>query len=213
MKFNEQQLRLYAVTDSSRLPGVSLAQQVEGVLKGGATMVQLREKHLSREQFRAEALEIKAICQRYGVPFLINDDVDLALEVDADGVHVGQEDMEAGRARQRLGPDKIIGVSAHNVAEALRAQAAGADYLGAGAVFPTGTKGNVTALAYETLQDICRSVDIPVVAIGGIGPDNLPTLAGSGIRGVAVVSALFAQPDPEGAARRLRALAEELVSP
>ncbi len=213
MKFNEQQLRLYAVTDSSRLPGVSLAQQVEGVLKGGATMVQLREKHLSREQFRAEALEIKAICQRYGVPFLINDDVDLALEVDADGVHVGQEDMEAGRARRRLGPDKIIGVSAHNVAEALRAQAAGADYLGAGAVFPTGTKGNVTALAYETLRDICRSVDIPVVAIGGIGPDNLPTLAGSGIRGVAVVSALFAQPDPEGAARRLRALAEELVSP
>ena len=213
MKFNEQQLRLYAVTDSSRLPGVSLAQQVEGVLKGGATMVQLREKHLSREEFRAEALEIKAICQRYGVPFLINDDVDLALEVDADGVHVGQEDMEAGRARQRLGPDKIIGVSAHNVAEALRAQAAGADYLGAGAVFPTGTKGNVTALPYEILQDICRSVGIPVVAIGGIGPDNLPTLAGSGIRGVAVVSALFAQPDPEGAARRLRALAEELVSP
>lgn len=213
MKFNEQQLRLYAVTDSSRLPGVSLAQQVEGVLKGGATMVQLREKHLSREQFRAEALEIKAICQRYGVPFLINDDVDLALEVDADGVHVGQEDMEAGRARQRLGPDKIIGVSAHNVAEALQAQAAGADYLGAGAVFPTGTKGNVTALAYETLRDICQSVDIPVVAIGGIGPDNLPTLAGSGIRGVAVVSALFAQPDPEGGARRLRALAEELVSP
>ena len=213
MKFNEQQLRLYADTDSSRLPGVSLAQQVEGVLKGGATMVQLREKHLSREQFRAEALEIKAICQRYGVPFLINDDVDLALEVDADGVHVGQEDMEAGRARQRLGPDKIIGVSAHNVAEALRAQAAGADYLGAGAVFPTGTKGNVTALAYETLRDICRSVDIPVVAIGGIGPDNLPTLAGSGIRGVAVVSALFAQPDPEGAARRLRDLAEALVSP
>lgn len=213
MKFNEQQLRLYAVTDSSRLPGVSLAQQVEGVLKGGATMVQLREKHLSREQLRAEALEIKAVCQRYRVPFLINDDVDLALEVDADGVHVGQEDMEAGRARQRLGPDKIIGVSAHNVAEALRAQEAGADYLGAGAVFPTGTKGNVTALAYETLRDICRSVDIPVVAIGGIGPDNLPTLAGSGIRGVAVVSALFAQPDPEGAARRLRALAEELVSP
>ena len=190
MKFNEQQLRLYAVTDSSRLPGVSLVQQVEGALKGGATMVQLREKHLSREQFRAEALEIKAICQRYGVPFLINDDVDLALEVDADGVHVGQEDMEAGRARQRLGPDKIIGVSAHNVAEALQA-----------------------ALAYETLRDICRSVDILVVAIGGIGPDNLPTLAGSGIRGVAVVSALFAQPDPEGAARRLRALAEELVSP
>lgn len=213
MKFNEQQLRLYAVTDSGRLPGVTLAQQVEGVLKGGATMVQLREKHLSHEQFLAEALEIKALCRRYGVPFLINDDVDLALEVDADGVHVGQEDMEAGRARQRLGPDKIIGVSAHNVSEALRAQAAGADYLGAGAVFPTGTKGDVTALSYEALRDICQSVSIPVVAIGGIGPDNISVLAGSGIHGVAVVSALFAQPDPEGAARRLRALAEELVSP
>lgn len=212
MKFNEQQLRLYAVTDSGRLPGVTLAQQVEGVLKGGATMVQLREKHLSHEQFLAEALEIKALCRRYGVPFLINDDVDLALEVDADGVHVGQEDMEAGRARQRLGPDKIIGVSAHNVVEALRAQAAGADYLGAGAVFPTGTKGDVTALSYEALRDICQSVTIPVVAIGGIGPDNISALAGSGIRGVAVVSALFAQPNPEGAARRLRALAEELVS-
>lgn len=213
MKFNEGQLRLYAVTDRSRLPGVSLARQVEGILKGGATMVQLREKHLSRELLRAEALELKAICRMYGVPLLINDDVDLALEVDADGVHVGQEDMEAGRARQRLGPDKILGVSAHSVAEALRAQAAGADYLGAGAVFPTGTKDNVTALAYETLRDICRSVTIPVAAIGGIGPDNLSALAGSGIRGVAVVSALFAQPDPEGAARRLRALAEELVSP
>lgn len=213
MKFNEHQLRLYAVTDSGRLPGVTLAQQVEGVLKGGATMVQLREKHLSHEEFRTEALEIKALCRRYGVPFLINDDVDLALEVDADGVHVGQEDMEAGRARQRLGEGKIIGVSAHNVAEALRAQAAGADYLGAGAVFPTGTKGDVTALSYESLRDICRSVTIPVVAIGGIGPDNISALAGSGIHGVAVVSALFAQPDPEGAARRLRALAEELVSP
>ena len=213
MKFNEQQFRLYAVTDSSRLPGRSLSRQVEGVLKGGATMVQLREKHLSRELLRAEALELKAICRMYGVPLLINDDVDLALEVDADGVHVGQQDMDAGQARQRLGPDKILGVSAHTVSEALRAQAAGADYLGAGAVFPTGTKGNVTPLPYETLRDICGSVTIPVAAIGGIGPDNLPALAGSGIRGVAVVSALFAQPDPEGAARRLRALAETLVSP
>lgn len=213
MKFNERQLRLYAVTDSGRLPGRSLARQVEGVLKGGATMVQLREKHLSRERLRAEALEIQALCRTYGVPFLINDDVELTLEVDADGVHVGQEDMEAGQVRQRLGAGKILGVSAHTVSEALQAQAAGADYLGAGAVFPTGTKGNVTPLPYETLRDICGSVTIPVAAIGGIGPDNLPALAGSGIRGVAVVSALFAQPDPEGAARRLRALAETLVSP
>ena len=212
MKFNEGHLRLYAVTDSSRLPGGSLARQVEGVLKGGATMVQLREKHLSREAFRAEALEIRAVCRRYGVPFLINDDVDLALEVDADGVHVGQEDMEAGQARARLGPDKILGVSAHSAAEALRAQAAGADYLGAGAVFPTGTKGDATALSYEALREICSAVDIPVAAIGGIGPDNIARLAGSGVRGAAVVSALFSHPDPEGAARTLRALAEAMVS-
>lgn len=213
MKFNEQHLRLYAVTDSSRLPGQSLVQQVEGVLKGGATMVQLREKHLSQEQFCAEALEIKDLCLRYGVPFLINDNVDLALEVDADGVHLGQDDMDASQARQRLGPDKIIGVSAHNVSEALLAQAAGADYLGSGAVFPTGTKGNVTALPYKTLQEICRAVSIPVVAIGGIGPDNISLLKGSGIRGAAVVSALFSQPDPERAARHLRALADDLIPP
>ena len=211
MKFNEQQLRLYAVTDSSRLPGVSLAQQVEGVLKGGATMVQLREKHLSREQFRAEALEIKAICQRYGVPFLINDDVDLALEVDADGVHVGQQDMSPRQARAILGPDGIVGVSAHTVEEARAAQAEGADYLGVGAVFATGTKANTTPVGYELLKEICAAVDIPVVAIGGVGRDNLSSLAGSGIRGVAVVSALYAQPDVRAAARSLRSQVEEML--
>ncbi len=213
MKFNNTNLLLYAVTDRSHLAGQPLARQVEQALKGGATMVQLREKHLDRERFLAEALELKALCRRYEVPLIINDDVDLALEVDADGVHVGQEDMEASRARQRLGPDKILGVSAHNVSEALKAQAEGADYLGAGAVFPTDTKGDVTALSYDALREICLRTDIPVVAIGGIGPDNITHLAGSGIRGVAVVSALFARADPEQAARQLRALAEKIVSP
>ena len=213
MKFDKKALRLYAVTDRSWLGEKTLAQQVEAALRGGVTMVQLREKHLDRAGSRAEALEIQALCRQYGVPFLINDDVDLALELQADGVHVGQEDMEAGQARARLGPDKIIGVSAHSVDEALRAQAAGADYLGAGAVFHTGTKGDAGALSYETLKAICSAVQIPVVAIGGIDLQNMGQLAGSGIQGVAVVSAIFAQSDPEQAAQMLRSKAEEVAAP
>lgn len=213
MNCAKQDLLLYAVTDRTWLGGHTLAWQVEQSLKGGATMVQIREKHLDRDAFRAEALELKELCRRYRVPLIVNDDVELALEIGADGVHVGQEDLEAGRARALLGPDKILGVSAHSVEEALRAQEAGADYLGAGAVFPTGTKDNVGALPYERLKDICAAVDIPVVAIGGIGTQNISRLAGSGICGVAVVSALYAQPDIQAAARTLRALAEEMVSP
>ena len=212
MNCAKQDLLLYAVTDRTWLGGHTLAWQVEQSLKGGATMVQIREKHLDREAFRAEALELKELCRRYRAPLIVNDDVELALEIGADGVHVGQEDLEAGRARALLGPDKILGVSAHSVEEALRAQEAGADYLGAGAVFPTGTKEDVDALPYERLKDICAAVDIPVVAIGGIGTQNISRLAGSGICGVAVVSALYAQPDIQAAARTLRALAEEMVS-
>ena len=137
MNFDRDSLLLYAVTDRAWLKGQTLAQQVEQALLGGATMVQLREKQLDLPHFRREALEIQALCRRYGVPFLINDNVDLALDIGADGVHVGQEDMEAGLVRQKLGPGKILGVSAHSPEEALRAQAAGADYLGAGAVFHT----------------------------------------------------------------------------
>ena len=187
MNCAKQDLLLYAVTDRTWLGGHTLAWQVEHCLK--------------------------ELCRRYRVPLIVNDDVELALEIGADGVHVGQEDLEAGRARALLGPDKILGVSAHSVEEALRAQEAGADYLGAGAVFPTGTKDNVGALPYERLKDICAAVDIPVVAIGGIGTQNISRLAGSGICGVAVVSALYAQPDIQAAARTLRALAEEMVSP
>lgn len=143
-------------------------------------MIQLREKHLDRRAFLAEAREIKALCGRYGVPFLINDNVDIAVEIGADGVHVGQHDMEAGAVRQKIGPDRILGVSAQTVEQALRAQAAGADYLGVGAVFPTGTKDDATAVGFATLKNICAAVDIPVVAIGGIGPGNLMQLAGSG---------------------------------
>ena len=211
MNFDRHSLLLYAVTDRSRLGEHTLAWAVEEALRGGVTLVQLREKHLDKDDFRTEALEIQALCRRYGVPLLINDDVELALEIGADGVHVGQDDLEAGQARAKLGPDRIIGVSAHSVEEALRAQAAGADYLGAGAVFPTGPKGDASCLPLAVLRDICAAVDIPVAAIGGIGPDNIGRLRGSGAAGVAVVSALFAQPDPCRAARTLRELAAEAV--
>lgn len=213
MNCDKKDLLLYAVTDRAWLGDKTLAQQVEESLKGGATMVQLREKHLDRETFKTEALELKELCRRYSVPLIINDNVELTLEIGADGVHVGQEDLEAGRARALLGPDKILGVSAHSVEEALRAQEAGADYLGAGAVFPTDTKDDVSVLPYERLKDICAAVDIPVVAIGGIGTHNILRLSGSGVAGVAVVSAIYAQPDVERAARELKALAEEMVAP
>ena len=216
MKFDKEALReallLYAVTDRAWLGELTLAQQVEASLRGGATMVQLREKHLDRAAFRSEALELGALCRRCHVPFLVNDDVELALEAGADGVHVGQEDLEAGQARARLGPDRLLGVSAHTVEQALRAQRAGADYLGVGAVFPTGTKGDAGVLSLDTLRDICAAVDIPVVAIGGIGGHNIHKLAGCGVCGVAVVSALFAQPDVEAAARALRAAARKIVT-
>lgn len=212
MNCDKKDLLLYAVTDRAWLGDKTLAQQVEESLKGGATMVQLREKHLDRETFKTEALELKELCRRYSVPLIINDNVELALEIGADGVHVGQEDLEAGRARALLGPDKILGVSAHSVEEALRAQEAGADYLGAGAVFPTDTKDDVSVLPYERLKDICAAVDIPVVAIGGIGAHNILRLSGSGVAGVAVVSAIYAQPDVQAAARDLKALAEEMVA-
>lgn len=205
----KKNLLLYAVTDRAWLRDKTLAWQVEESLKGGVTMVQLREKCLDRDAFRAEALVLKALCRSYQVPLIINDDVELAAEIDADGVHVGQDDMDARQVRNRLGPDKIIGVSAHSVEEALRAQAAGADYLGVGAVFPTGTKGDANPLSHAVLAAICAAVDIPVAAIGGISENNIMELAGSGISGVAVVSALYAQPDIRRAARSLRALSEK----
>ena len=175
-------------------------------------MIQLREKRLDRAAFRTEALELKELCRQYQVPFLVNDDVELAIEVEADGVHVGQHDRSADQVRNMIGPDMILGVSAQTVDQALRAQKAGADYLGVGAVFPTGTKDDADAVSFDTLRAICAAVDIPVVAIGGIGARNVTQLAGSGICGVAVVSAIYAQPDIQGAARTLRTLTEEMVA-
>ncbi len=212
MRCDERDLLLYAVTDRTWLAGRTLASQVAEALEGGATMIQLREKHLDHDAFLAEALEIQSLCRRRSVPFLINDDVDLAVEAGADGIHVGQHDMEAGRVRARIGPDMILGVSVQTVEQALAAQAAGADYLGVGAVFPTGTKEDADAVSYAVLREICRAADIPVVAIGGIGAHNVGQLAGSGICGVAVVSALFAQPDVREAARTLYHLTKRMVT-
>ena len=211
MNCDKKDLLLYAVTDRAWLGDKTLSWQGEESLKGGATMIQLREKHLDHEHFLKEAKEIKELCRKYQVPFLINDDVDLAVEVDADGVHVGQHDMEAGEVRKKIGPNRILGVSAQTVEQALLAQQAGADYLGVGAVFPTGTKDDADAVSIQTLGEICRAVSIPVVAIGGIGQHNVMQLAGSGICGIAVVSAIYAQPDIQNAASTLHALAKEMV--
>ena len=211
MNCDKKDLLLYAVTDRAWLGDKTLSWQVEESLKGGATMIQLREKHLDHEHFLKEAKEIKELCRKYQVPFLINDNVDLAVEVDADGVHVGQHDMEAGEVRKKIGPNRILGVSAQTVEQALLAQQAGADYLGVGAVFPTGTKDDADAVSIQTLGEICHAVSIPVVAIGGIGQHNVMQLAGSGICGIAVVSAIYAQPDIQNAASTLHTLAKEMV--
>ncbi len=212
MRCDKKDLLLYAVTDRSWLGEETLYSQVEKVLKGGATFLQLREKNLEEAEFLLEAKEIQKLCREYQVPFIINDNVDIALAVDADGVHGVQSDMEAGAVREKLGPDKIIGVSAKNVEQALKAQAQGADYLGVGAVFATTTKTDASEVEYETLKAICEAVDIPVVAIGGISKDNIMKLAGSKVCGVSVISALFAQPDIQKATEEMKALAEEMIS-
>lgn len=200
----KKELLLYAVTDRRWLRGRTLYEQVEEALKGGVTMVQLREKNMPRQELLEEADRLRKLCAGYQVPFLINDDVEAARVTDADGVHLGQEDMGVCQARAALGPDKIIGVSARTVGQAKLAWEQGADYLGTGAVFATGTKQDARVISYEQLREICEAVPIPVVAIGGINADNLYRLRGSGISGIAVVSALFAQPDVCGAARSLK---------
>ena len=211
MKFVESMLRLYAVTDRSWLGSQTLYEQVEQALRGGATCVQLREKGLNPEAFLAEAKELKGLCARYGVPLIINDNVALAMEVDADGVHVGQEDMDARDVRGLIGPAKILGVTAKTIEQAQKAQLAGADYLGSGAVFGSTTKPNARPMTKELLHSICQSVTIPVVAIGGIHRGNIASLAGTGIRGAAVVSGIFAAADIEEECFRLRAEIDRIV--
>lgn len=209
MKLSPSDLRLYAITDRRALPaGVTLAQAVEAALDGGVTCLQLREKRASAGEILDLARTLLPLCRARKVPLLINDRVDIALAAGADGVHLGQDDLPLPEARALLGPDRILGATAHTVEEALRAQAEGADYLGVGAMFPTGTKTDTVPTSADTLKAICAAVSIPVVAIGGVNAENLPTLAGTGIAGAAVVSAIFSQSDLTAAARTLRTAAD-----
>ena len=201
MKCEKEMMRLYAVTDRSWVGRQTLLEQVEAALKGGATLVQLREKE-----------DMKALCAKYGIPFIVNDNVEIAIKCRADGIHVGQGDMEAGRVRALVGDDMMIGVSVRTVKQALAAEAAGADYLGVGAVFSTTTKTDACEVARESLKEICAAVHIPVVAIGGINKGNIGQLTGTGVDGVALVSAIFAAGDIESECRELRMLSEKIVT-
>lgn len=202
---------LYAVTDRAWVGEMTLIEQIEAALKNGATCIQLREKNLDEEAFLKEAIEIKSLCAKYNVPLIINDNVDIAIKCHADGIHVGQEDMAACDVRSRVGEDMIIGVSAHTVDEAREAVKNGADYLGLGAVFSTSTKLDVDNMSAEMLKAICDAVDVPTVAIGGISKDNIMRLSGSGVDGVAVVSAVFAAKDPGKATAELLELSKAMV--
>ncbi len=212
MKCSKETMLLYAVTDRSWVGKQTLYEQVESALKGGATCVQLREKELDEAAFLEEAVEMKKLCSKYGVPFIINDNVQIALKCGADGVHVGQSDMAAGNVRKAVGDKMIVGVSAQTVEQALAAQAAGADYLGVGAVFPTSTKSDAREVSRQTLKDICAAVDIPVTAIGGIHKGNMAELSGTGVDGVALVSAIFAAEDIEEECKILKKLSGKMVS-
>ncbi len=211
MNCTKETMLLYAVTDRCWVGKQTLMEQVECALKGGATCIQLREKELGDEEFLAEALEMKALCRKYNVPFLINDNVEVAIRCDADGVHVGQMDMEAGNVRALLGKDKIIGVSTQTVEQALAAEAAGADYLGVGAMFSTSTKEDARTMPHSVVQEICRTVKIPVVAIGGINKSNILELSGCGVDGVALISAIFSSEDIESECKELAALSSRII--
>ena len=195
MKISAKDMLLYAVTDRTWLNGKTLSSQVEEAIIGGATFIQLREKNLNYSDFLNEAIEIRKICNKYKIPFVIDDNVEIALKSGADGVHLGQNDMSIKQARNILGKNKIIGATARTVEQALKAQQEGADYIGSGAVFATSTKSDTIPLSYETLCRICSSVDIPVVAIGGINAENATNLSGSGISGIAVVSGICKSDD------------------
>ena len=203
MRLDKKHMLLYAVTDRAWVGTKSLYEQVKEALENGVTCVQLREKELDESDFLKEAKQISTLCKEYKVPFIVNDNVNIAIACKADGIHIGQEDMELTSVRKLVGEDMIIGVSAHTVEEAIKAQEGGADYIGIGAVFATSTKTDVDVLSFETLRSICEAVDIPTVAIGGIKKDNICKLKGSGIDGVAVVSAIFAAKDIATATKEL----------
>lgn len=212
MKLDSKSLLLYAITDRTWLKGRTLAEVVEEAILGGATFIQLREKNLSCDEFLKSAMEVKAITDKYRIPFVVNDNVNVAAAVGADGVHIGQSDEEIKTAREKFGPDKIIGLSAGTVEEAVKAEQNGANYLGVGSIFNTSTKLDARTVSIETLKEICEAVSIPVIAIGGISEDNIHELAVTGIVGISVISAIFAQDDIKNAASRLLKLTKQTVT-
>ena len=204
MKKEDIDYSVYLVTDRRNKTDDEFLNIIEEAIKGGTTIVQLREKTASTKEFYDLALKVKEITSRYDVPLLINDRIDIALAVDSEGVHIGQDDMPAGIAREIIGEDKILGVSASTVEEAKKAEIDSADYIGSGAVFPTATKDDADSVSEEELKEIVDSIDIPVVAIGGITVENASTLKGSGIAGVSVVSAIMSAEDPKEASEKLK---------
>lgn len=211
MKCDKKAMLLYGVTDRTWVGKMTLYEQVEAALRNGMTCLQLREKNLPEEQFLEEAVKFAELCRNYRVPFIINDNVDIAVKCGADGVHVGQDDMNVSLVRERVGDKMIIGVSVHNVEEAVKAVSGGADYLGIGAVFPTSTKTDANVMSTGVIREICNAVDVPTVAIGGINSSNIMKLSGSGVDGIAVVSAIFGAESPGNAAAELRRLSEKMV--
>lgn len=207
----DESLAVYAVTDRNWLGEDTLTHQVELAIEGGASFIQLREKNLDEQHFLKEAVEIQELCKKHHIPFVVNDNVAIALQMNADGVHVGQSDMEAGKVREKLGPDMILGVSAQTVEQAILAEKNGADYIGVGAVFSTESKADATNVSIDLLKEICKSVAIPVVAIGGISQRNICELRGTGVAGVAVISAIFGQPDIKAATEKLSTSVREII--
>lgn len=211
MKLDKKFLRLYAVTDRHWVGKESLLEQIEEALKNGVTLVQLREKNLSEEDFLKEAIQVRNLCHQYQVPFIVNDNVNVAIRSSADGVHVGQEDMKAQDVRKLIGENMILGVSVHSVEEAILAKKNGADYLGIGSVFNTTTKKDATSVPLKVVKEITDSVEIPSVAIGGINQDNILKLKGSNINGVAIVSAIFGAKNISRATNQLVKKVNELL--
>ncbi|WP_312812325.1 thiamine phosphate synthase [Sedimentibacter sp.] len=211
MKLDNKALLLYAITDRTWLKEKTLPEAVEEAILGGATFIQLREKNLGYEEFFKIAGEVKTVTDKYNIPFVINDNVDVAASIDADGVHIGQSDEEIKTAREKLGFNKIIGLSAVTVEDAIKAEQSGADYIGVGAVFNTSTKLDADTVLFETLKEICDAVSIPVVAIGGISKDNVLELVDTGIAGISVVSAIFAQDNIRNATSELLKLTKQII--
>ena len=211
MKFTKESLKLYVITDRSWIGNRSMSEEVEKTLKAGATCLQIREKNISYDEYVSKSIELRKICNKYNVPFIVNDNIEVALASGADGVHVGQNDILNKNVRSIIGSDKILGISVNSIELAIAAEKAGADYIGVGSIQLSPTKGESKILSTEYVNEICNSVSIPVVAIGGINEQHIPILKGIGIAGVAVISAVFGKEDVAEATYKLRKLVDEYI--